>query len=273
MSDIITEALLEMHFHHALVEHFSALYGANFLRLLKPSQQQEAWVGFDQGWVNINLPQTQFLNELRSVINNQLTNINKFYIGFFLQFKRVAIVRRRSRLIPNHYNLPYFRSKLSLHPNSNSGRSQHETLLLLQNINNSSVFYACGMLFNVDAIYQQPDLNRLRLVPITSAPPGWNTNENHFIMFQTVDDHNPYWRSEPIKGISYSIEEWSSSEAHGPVKLSPNHLEKMISDVTLLLYDKQNSLTKKILPESMTIMEFEPISFVEPTDAQPPQNL
>ena len=113
------------------------------------------------------------------------------------------------------------------------------------------------MLFNIDDIYQTPDLNKLRFIPISSAPPGWNTNENHFIMFQTINDPNPYWRSEPIKGISYSIKEWSSSESHGPVKLSPNQLEKMISDVTLLLYNKQISLTKKILPESMTIMEFE----------------
>jgi hypothetical protein len=48
----ITEALLEMHFHRAMVECFSRVFGARFLRLLKPSSQREVWIDFDQGWRN-----------------------------------------------------------------------------------------------------------------------------------------------------------------------------------------------------------------------------
>jgi hypothetical protein len=46
----ITEALLEMHYHRSIVKTFEETYGSKFLRLLKPSQQMETWVGFDQAW-------------------------------------------------------------------------------------------------------------------------------------------------------------------------------------------------------------------------------
>ena len=101
-------------------------------------------MGFDQGLININLPQTQFLNELRSAINNQQTNINKFYLGFFLQFKKVEKATKRSANIPNHYNTPYYRSKLSLKPNKFTRRSQHETLLLLQPLITRQFFMPVG---------------------------------------------------------------------------------------------------------------------------------
>ncbi|MBD2296857.1 hypothetical protein H6G06_26120 [Anabaena sphaerica FACHB-251] len=39
-----------MHFHRAIVKNYEKRFGAKFLRLLKPSPQKEAWVGFDQGW-------------------------------------------------------------------------------------------------------------------------------------------------------------------------------------------------------------------------------
>src|SRR5437870_3103260 len=39
----ITEALLEMHFHRAILAAFEGVFGARFLRLLKPSPQREAW--------------------------------------------------------------------------------------------------------------------------------------------------------------------------------------------------------------------------------------
>lgn len=45
----INESLLEMHYHRAIVECFTQIYGARYLRLFKPSSRLEAWVGFDQG--------------------------------------------------------------------------------------------------------------------------------------------------------------------------------------------------------------------------------
>lgn len=51
MEGDVVEALLEMHYHPAIVQMFAQTFGARFLRLFKPSTRTEAWVGFDQGWV------------------------------------------------------------------------------------------------------------------------------------------------------------------------------------------------------------------------------
>ena len=49
---MVTEALLEMHYLKSMVNLFSNTFGRKFLKLLKPSPQNESWVGFDQGWVS-----------------------------------------------------------------------------------------------------------------------------------------------------------------------------------------------------------------------------
>lgn len=270
MGDIITEALLEMHFHHALVNYFSNLYGARFLKLLKPSQQQEAWVGFDQGWVNSSLSSGEFLEELRDAIPNRKNDLDKFYLGYFLQFKQVEQFSKRSKYTPSHYTVPYLRVELSLYPNSTTGLSQHETLTILQNIRNTSVFYACAMMFNLDEIYETPDLAKLRMVPITSAPTGWTPMSKysnlprHFIFFQTAHD-TPLWCSEPVEGKAYSFEQWASGQiTNSPKPLNGEQLHNLIAETvetippkTYLLYLKRGDKRfMRILPESMVIIEF-----------------
>jgi len=37
MSEEVTEALLELHYHRAIVDTFTDVLGARFLRMLKPS--------------------------------------------------------------------------------------------------------------------------------------------------------------------------------------------------------------------------------------------
>src|SRR4028119_1219889 len=165
MSDI-NEALLEMHFHSAVVAHFSNLYGAEFLRILKPVPQKEVWVGFDQGWVYTTVSNEILLNQLKSAIETNATSVSNLYIGYFLQFKVVQRMMSKSKLKPDIYSTPYFRSELSLERNKNSGMSQHETLIRLSDVTNASVSYACGMLFDLDEIYRPPNLAKLRCVPL-----------------------------------------------------------------------------------------------------------
>ena len=43
MSEEVTEALLELHYHRANVDTFTDVLGARFLRMLKPSTRQEVW--------------------------------------------------------------------------------------------------------------------------------------------------------------------------------------------------------------------------------------
>ena len=85
----INEALMEMHFHHAIVEHFRTTFGAHFLRLFKPTQRRESWIGFDQAWARTELSQAQLFERLRNAVQTGTSSVDSFYIGYFLQFKVV----------------------------------------------------------------------------------------------------------------------------------------------------------------------------------------
>jgi hypothetical protein len=268
MSDIITEALLEMHFHRAIVEHFTDVFGASFLRLLKPSARQEAWVGFDQGWVSTTLTTTQLFDELRQAIQLQANLVNHFYLGYFLQFKRVQRVTRKTKFMPSGYTPPYLRVELSLKPNRSTGLSQHETLLRLKDVNFAIVCYACAMLFELDEIYEDPDLSHLQCVDVSSSPTGWATNQRHFITFRNETDAIPLWYSEPVPGKAFDFGEWASLDSRlGPGRLSPeqtitlvesatNELRAAIGERQLPLFARGLTEPVNVLPESFTIVEF-----------------
>ena len=97
MSDIITEALLEMYFLQAIVNRFSVIFGANFLKLLKPSPRQEALVGFDQGWVHSSVETKELLTELKKSISSKIDHVDNFYLGFILQYKKIKRINSRRK--------------------------------------------------------------------------------------------------------------------------------------------------------------------------------
>ncbi len=267
MPDIITEALLEMYFFRAMVEHFRTIYGGNFLRLLKPSNQQEAWIGFDQGWVHSTLSTKELLGELQQAIQSQEDVVDYFYLGYFLQFKKVERMTQRSKYMPAAYDPPYLRSRLSLKPNRRTGLSQHETLLRLSNISYTSVCYACGMLFTLDDIYEDPDLDRLVCVDISSSPKGWATNQDHFITFQNEADRSALWCSEPTPGMAFGFREWAFPHSDiAPRKLSAKQILNLIEEASKISagvhegkapsrWHNSREVTR-FLPQSFTILQF-----------------
>ena len=123
-----------MHVHRAILKCFEDTFGAKFLRLLKPSTQMEAWVGFDQGWSRTELSNTDLFEQLKSSIVAGATSVNQFVLGYFMQFKAVQEMRRLSRYAPSGFAAPYFRIELSLEVNPTTGLSQHETLIRLSQI-------------------------------------------------------------------------------------------------------------------------------------------
>jgi hypothetical protein len=180
--------------------------------------------------------------DLQSAIQNQATTASNFYFGFFLQFKIVEKMVRRSRLKPIHYSTPYYRSELSLYPNPTTGISQHETLLRLNAVLGASVSYACGMLFDISDIWEIPNLNRLRCIDISTSPAGWVTNQRHFLAFQTETDPAPFWCSEPIMGKSMSFDEWAfGHDQISPKKMTGGDMLKLI--ITTL--DEMRKINKK----------------------------
>ena len=268
MSDIISEALLEMHFFRAQMEYFENIFGADFFRVLKPSTQQEAWVGFDQGWVRASVDTKELFDYLKEAIQAKASSVNHFFLGYFLQFKRVERITRQSRTMPPNYSAPYLRSELSLKPSSITLLSQHETLLRLSRINFTSVSYSCAMVFTLDDIHKKPDLDMLRCVPISSSPAGWATNQRHFIAFRDEGDTSPIWCSQPVEGKALGFKEWAAPDSRiGPKKLTAEEIIRLIEtaheEIKGLpprrqppLFKDKRKISTRSLPESLVIAEF-----------------
>lgn len=262
MTDILCESLLEMHFHHAIVDYFRGKYGARFLKLIKPSTNREAWVGFDQGWVKTTMTQDEVLRELQDAIHNHNPSPAGFYLGYFLQFKRVEQMMRRSIYTPPGWLYPCLRSELSLEINPQTGLSQHQTLIALSGVNNASVAYACPMIFDLDEIYDLPNLDLLRMVDVASSPKTFKADERHFIAFKSITDVSPVWLSKPIPAKSMGFKEWAT-EPTGPSKMSGEDVVLLIENAsdaikkTALQYDEFNLPEPDLyVPESFTLVEF-----------------
>jgi hypothetical protein len=249
LKDILTEALIEMHFHSALIDYFTTRHGMRQLKLIKPSQYKEAWVGFDQAWVSTTISTSELYNNIRNAIGHNERKVNKLYIGYFLQFKCVDLLNRRSKYTPTTYQLPYYRSELDLNPNKHTGLSQHETLSILSNIENSSVYYACGMLFDILDIYSKPDMEKLRLISVKEAPSTILRNERHFITFQQPD-LEPHWCSDPVEGKAYSFENWASGNLEdSPRLLKPGEVIAYLETMKYTLSNASKEGKAKLLEE------------------------
>jgi len=255
----LTEALLEMHFHRALVALFEEHFGRKVLQLMKPSQRREALLGFDQGWVRTEIPLSYLRKQLAEAISKSSSQVQSLYVGYFLQFKRVIKIKQRPRdqqlrqIIPMG---PSLRAKLDMVPNKATNRSQHETLLRLAGIVGCDVNYACPMMFSVDEVYDEPNLDLLRIVPLAGAPTGYASNQEHYICFQ--DELAPaIWCSDPVQGESFSAREWIGRnrsllrlDAVGLLGL----LDRLLS---AQLEERERSFGEgPLLPQSLTLVEF-----------------
>ena len=127
------------------------------------------------------------------------------------------------------------------------------------------------MLFESGDLYQDPNLDLLRCVDISTSPTGWATNQAHFITFKTETDQNPMWCSDPIEGKAIGFKEWASLDSQiGPKKLTAEALLDIIKlaneEIGGTGGKRQRALFKKTevrtkyLPEGLTILEFEETS-------------
>lgn len=257
MNDV-AEALLEMHYHSAIVQMFAQTFGARFLRLFKPSTRAEAWVGFDQGWVAAPSLNTQQLHErLSQAIQMGGSTVQGFYLGYFLQFKVLREMARRSCYAPT-YGAPYLRSELSLLPDDSSGLSQHETLLRLSQVQNAFVYYACPRLFDLDQIYEPPDLDTLEIVDVRGAPTGWLPTDRHFLAFRKNLPASSQWLSEPVEANSFACSAWARNRSLLPQARSGAEIAFLIQDCASALTTRLGSAAhqSRQLPQSFTILEF-----------------
>jgi hypothetical protein len=260
MNGDVVEALLEMHYHPAIVQMFAQVFGARFLRLFKPSTTREAWVGFDQGWVAAPALTTQQLyDRLSNAIQAGESQVAGFYLGYFLQFKVLREMVRRSRYAPT-FPPPYLRSELSLSPNESGGLSQHETLSRLSNVQGALVYYACPRLFDLDQIYDPPDLETIEIVEVNQAPTGWLSQDRHFLAFPRPDSlGSSEWLSDPVEAKGYPCSEWIRNRNLAPPQKTGSEIIHMIEDCSAIsgagvTMDRYVRPTR--LPQSLTILEF-----------------
>jgi hypothetical protein len=250
----LPEALLEMHFYHAFRMLVQDHLGHEVLRILKPSTNREAYLGFDQGFARCDLPAAELQRQLREAIASNASTVPAMYFGYFLQYKRPERVERRRKETPRDFVTPYYWFELSLKASKLTGISQHETLLRVKGIRNADVSYACPMLFTEDDLHREPNLDDVRVVPISTAPPGYLTTERHFVAFRTRDDPAPVWCSEPTPGRSLSLPEWFRTlrlELMGPTELLEWLQE--ISQAVPVVQEKREA--RHGLPRALTIVE------------------
>lgn len=254
-----TESLLEMYFHRPLVELFEAHYGRHVLRLIKPSQRQERFLGFDQAWT-LRTTQTndEFMHDIAAKV--RLARAGKYtgrFVGYFLQFKSGQIVQRRSRYTPSHMAGGAARFELYTQPTGDHQWpwSQHETLARLQSALGSrgEVSYACPMLFGDVDVFLQPSLDDLHIVPLASAP-LLGESERHFIYF----DHrarDPWWCSEAVRASKLRPSEWVSRVARAS-ETNGDLLEDL--ERVRAVFSERRGRDSFRFPRQLTILELAP---------------
>jgi len=203
----LPEALLEMHYHSALIESFKDVFGATRARVYKPSQRRERFLGFDQAWVlDEELLQNAFFERLKADLATGAPS--RRYVAYFLQFKRVWKLSRRSDLTPAGMPATHYRAELDCKIPANADCSQHERLRRLCQLTGCETVYACPMVFTQEQLWKAPDLELLRLVSLTNSPKYDGDGERHFIFFKKPTDA-PVWASTPVPAHAMSGREFA----------------------------------------------------------------
>lgn len=101
----------------------------------------------------------------------------------------------------------------------------------------------------------------LRFVNITGALSGWATTESLNITFQGTDDSNPQWRSDPVEGFAFGINERTEKQLL-PRRLTGEAAEDLLRNAshaisrTAELPGFEFSLTR-YLPNCFSLMQFQ----------------
>jgi len=202
---LITETTLELHFHSTLMGLVRGSVGqggvvASFHRY---SPRHEAFLGFDHSFVLSELPKSEVVGELRARLAEPDAG-GDLFVGYFLQFKVVQRLERRSKFTPRPFGLPYYRVALATQPTKTRDLSEHELLWRLAREPGAIACYACPMVFDHAELYRpEADLGLLRLVDVSSAPEALVGGSGHSICFQAPGS-GPLWFRPPEAALGAS---------------------------------------------------------------------
>jgi len=233
----ITETVLEMHYHKALMDLFRTTFGLGGqgeLNFYKYSPQNETFVGFDQAYVKTDLGSAQFLSMMRDrAMNHQYQfHPDDCFMGYFLQFKVVHPMQVQNRHTPTAVtSIPHYRVSLDTHRKMKTGLSQHELLFNLNQNKGALVYYACPMVFDRSDLYSvNVDLDSLNLADLDTCPSDYPDNENHFIFFDRPNSA-PIWCSDPKEGKSDTPKEFARKLVADLEKIDPGESRKKLYDM------------------------------------------
>ena len=260
----INETVLEMHFHNPMLNLFRDTLGLGkgSFNFYKYSPQRECFVGFDQAYVETELSEDELFSELKASAMAHGYNLSNFFLGYFLQYKVVKILKRTTRHTPNQITArPHYRVDLDTQKNKNTGQAQHELLFNLNRNQSAFVYYACPMIFDREELYrEEPNLDLLRLADLTDCPSIYNDNESHFIYFNDISA-NPIWCSDPTEGKAYSpsqVAERIKRQLSDPAALYQSQLRLLdnLRGVTENVYTRKEEKILSLVADSLTILRF-----------------
>jgi len=227
----ICEATLEMHFHAAIqsaIRDTIGLGSAGTVNFYKYSTRIEKFIGFDQAYVRSELSPRELKNVIEDMVSNPNGNGIRKVSGYFLQFKVVERKKIKSGATPPGFNTPYLRSKLATRRDARGGYSQHQVLRRLAANSGAIVYYACPMIFDREELYiPNVDTDLLRLVELSTGIGEFDDNLNHSICFQDTSG-DPYWCSEPQKGIRRKLNELAAQVASATNAVGENRVSHLM---------------------------------------------
>lgn len=103
----IAESLLEMHYFRVLVRHYKSMFSGKKIEIFKPSTSSEHWYGFDQVYFWASVPKPKVIEDIKAHIHGTDSPAFTSFRAFFLQFKVVEKVKKRSALSPPLWTTPY----------------------------------------------------------------------------------------------------------------------------------------------------------------------
>lgn len=195
----IVEALLEALFFQPLRELFDEWAkdrGMKLLRIFKPSQQDEKFLGFDYAWASSEVGYRQYISDLSKAIRAGSSSV--LYFGFFLQYKvGEPVLRLSAHPSLKSHKLPMCRFALDTIRDKKGNLSQHELLKRLSGLAGAQVYYSVPEIFSPDELPQRVELKMLRLFQVDQNSPLLNDNTPHNVYFKPSTD-DAIWCSDPI---------------------------------------------------------------------------
>jgi hypothetical protein len=277
----ITETVLEMHYHRPLLQLFRETYGlgsSGQVNFYKYSPQREAFVGFDQAFAMTDFSDDEFFKHMSSMAMNSKLKPGSRFVAYFLQFKVVKELQKRSKATPIQIgSRPHYRVSLDTTKNDTTGFSQHELLFNLSNSDlGAMVYYACPMIFDKEVLYvKEVDWDDLRLPELNTCPSDFTDNSNHYIYFDQKQAP-PIWCSEPTEGGSITAAQFAERVVSQLRELSPEEsvertrrlllgLKELFSETTTGVRGVAARSGISLFSDALTVVRFDKA----PQDRQP----